>query len=135
MRTMTSRRRIAALLALLGVAWAALWPLVSAAHAEVADESMPFCHMAGMMVAPGEMPAREEMPAPPLNPGDHHGSGGTHCPLCIMAFYGAFYPAPEPPPFTFSTGFVTLEAHCAPIPFGVEIHLPESRAPPSTVQA
>jgi hypothetical protein len=128
MRTM-ARRHVTAWIALLGVAWAALWPLVSAAHARAADESMPLCHMAGMMVAP------EETPNAPSEPGDHHESTGTHCPLCIMAFYGAFHAAPEPPPFTFSTGFVTLETHCAPIPFGVEVALPQSRAPPAAIAA
>jgi hypothetical protein len=128
MRAMRTSGRIAAIVALIGVAWAALWPLVSAAYAQAAGEEMPLCHMAGMMVAPGEMPAAPEAPAAP---GHHHDGSGTHCPLCIMAFYGAFHPAPQPTPFTFSTGFVTLEAHCAPIPFGVETRLPESRAPPT----
>jgi len=132
MRAMGIRRRIAAIAALAGVAWAALWPLVSAAHAMVAGEDMPLCHMAGMMVAPGEMPGAPQAPAAP---GHHHDESGTHCPLCIMAFYGAFHAAPEPPPFPFSTGFVTLETHCAPIPFGVEVALPQSRAPPAAIAA
>jgi hypothetical protein len=124
MRTM-ARRRVTAWIALLGVAWAALWPLVSVAHARAADESMPLCHMAGMMVAP------EETPNAPAQPGDHHRGSGTHCPLCIMAFYGVFHRTPEPPPFTFSTGVVAIEPHCAAIPHGLEVRLPESRAPPA----
>jgi hypothetical protein len=51
--------------------------------------------------------------------------------LCIMAFYGVFHRTPEPPPFTFSTGVVTVEPHCAAIPHGLEVRLPESRAPPA----
>jgi hypothetical protein len=95
------------------------------AHARAADESMPLCHMAGMVVAP------EVAPNAPAQPGDHHGGSGTHCPLCIMAFYGVFHRTPEPPPFTFSTGVVTVEPHCAAIPHGLEVRLPESRAPPA----
>ncbi len=118
-------RRFAALIALAGVAWATLWPAVSAAHALMAHEAMPLCHMAGMMVDP----AQEAPQHVPGAPGDER--GGTHCPLCIMAFYVVFHPTPEPPPFTFSTGFVTLDVHCAAMPFGLEVQLPESRGPPA----
>jgi hypothetical protein len=122
---MRNRRRIGALIALFGVAWAALWPAISAAHASAMHEAMPLCHMAGMMVDPAQAPAPDE----PKAPGDN--GARTHCPLCIMAFYGAFHATPEPPPYTYSTGFVTLEAHCAPRPWGIEVRLPESRAPPA----
>jgi hypothetical protein len=121
---MRTRRRIAALIALLGVAWATLWPAISAAHASVEHEAMPLCHMAGMMVDPAQAPAQDAPTAP-----GHEGSG-THCPLCIMAVYVAFHATPEAPPFTFSTAFVTLPTHCAAMPFGIEVQLPESRAPP-----
>jgi hypothetical protein len=122
---MRLRRRIAALAALLGVAWAALWPLVSAAHARAAGEGMPLCHMAGMMVPADEMPEAPSVPGAP-----EHERGATHCPLCIMAFYGAFQAPIEMSPFTFSTGFVILDSYCAPLPFGIEVALPQSRAPP-----
>ena len=124
---MRIRRRIVALIALLGVAWAALWPAISAAHAQAAHESMPLCHMAGMMVDPADAPSHD-----PAAPGD---DGRTHCPLCIMAFFVAFHRMPEPPPFTFSTGFVTLPIHCAPLPHGLEVRLPESRGPPASFLA
>ncbi len=123
---MRTRRRVAALLALFGVAWATLWPLVSAAHAEAAGEGMPLCHMAGMMVMPDDMPAIPEAPGAPA-----HDRGTTHCPLCIMAFYVAFQAPIEAPAFAFSTGFVSLDTYCSPLPFGIEVALPESRAPPS----
>ncbi len=117
-------RRIAALIALVGVAWATLWPAVSAAHARAMHEAMPLCHMAGMMVDPADG-APQDQPAAP-------GQGTrTHCPLCIMAFYGAFHETPKPPPFTFSTGFVTFDVHCAAMPHGLEVQLPESRGPPT----
>jgi hypothetical protein len=124
---MRTRRRIVALIALVGVAWAALWPAVSAAHAEMAHEAMPLCHMAGMMVDPADTLPHDG----PAAPGDE--GGRTHCPLCIMAFFVAFHRAPEPPPFTFSTGFVTLETHCAAKPCGLEVRLPQSRAPPPSL--
>lgn len=125
-RAMRTRRRIVALIALLGVAWAALWPAISAAHAEAAHESMPLCHMAGMMVDPADAMPQDG----PAAPGDE--GGRTHCPLCIMAFFVAFHRAPEPPPFTFSTGFVTLDGYCAAMPCGLQVPLPESRAPPAS---
>ena len=49
---MKLRRRIACLAALFAVTWASLWPLVSTAHAWMADVTMPLCHQAGMQVAP-----------------------------------------------------------------------------------
>ena len=122
-------RRIAALIALLGVAWATLWPAVSAGHALAAHEAMPLCHMAGMMVDPADQAPKDAHEGAPLP----DQGGRTHCPLCIMAFYGAFYDAPQPPPFTFSTGFVTFDTHCAARPFGLEVQLPESRGPPTHV--
>jgi hypothetical protein len=122
---MRIRRRIAALLALFGVAWATLWPLVSAAHAQAAGEAMPLCHQAGMMVMADDTPQAPEAPGAPA---PKH--GGTHCPLCIMAFYVAFQAPIEAPPFTYSTGFVSLDTYCSPLPFGIEVALPESRAPP-----
>ena len=125
---MTFRRRIVALLALFGVAWATLWPLVSAAHAQAAGEAMPLCHMAGMMVMPDDMAPGPEAPDASGTPARKH--GGTHCPLCIMAFYVAFQAPIVAAPFTFSTGFVTLGTYCSPLPFGIEVALPESRAPP-----
>lgn len=119
---MRMNRRLVALIALVGVGWAALWPVVAVAHAAAMDEAVPLCHQAGMMVAPGEMPDG------PQAPGNERGR--THCPLCIMAFYGVFHAPLAAPPFTFSTGFVNLQTYCAALPFGIEVRLPESRAPP-----
>jgi len=117
------RRRIAALAAFAVLA-TALWPLATSLGYAANDEAMPLCHMAGMMVDPAQAPAQDAPTAP-----GHEGSG-THCPLCIMAFYVAFHATPEAPPFTFSTAFVTLPTHCAAMPFGIEVQLPGSRAPP-----
>jgi len=126
---MRNRRRIAALIALLGVGWATLWPAVSAAHARAAHWPIEICHGAGTIVNPAEVAAAlDDVPAAPNDQ-----RPATHCPLCIMAFFVAFHRAPEPPPFTFSTGFVTLETHCAAKPCGLEVRLPQSRAPPASL--
>jgi hypothetical protein len=123
---MRNRRRIAALIALVGVGWAALWPAISVAHAEAARVPILICHGAGSFVDPADAYWPRS-----VAPGDD--GGPTHCPLCIMAFFVAFHRAPEPPPFTFSTGFVILETHCAAKPFGLEVQLPQSRAPPPSL--
>lgn len=120
---MIRRRRIVAFLAALCVAWTALWPLVSAARAAAMDLPVPLCHQAGSQVAMGEMPDQ---------PGAPEGEPKFHCPLCVMAFYGAFNPAPMVPPFMFSTGSVTLDTYCSPLPAGLEVQLPQSRAPPAS---
>ena len=113
--TMTSRRRLIALLTTLGVAWAALWPLVSSAWALASSEPVALCHQAGMQVGLGEAPTQQ---------------GKQHCPLCIMAFYAALPPTLHAPAFFFAGCSVELETYCAPRPPGVRIHLPQSRAPP-----
>ncbi|MGZ5113874.1 MAG: DUF2946 family protein [Usitatibacter sp.] len=112
---MTNLRRLIALLTTLAVAWTALWPLVSSARALASSEPMALCHQAGMQVDPGEAPAQE---------------GKQHCPLCIMAFYGAFSPSVSIPPLQFSVGSVSLDAYCTPLAADVAVHLPQGRAPP-----
>jgi hypothetical protein len=119
-------RRLAALIAFLGVAWATLWPAVSAGHALAMHEAMPLCHMAGMMVDPADGAPQDPRDGAPI-PGD---GTRTHCPLCIMALYVVFHAAPEPPPIIFSPAFVAFDIHCAAMPFGLEVQLPESRGPP-----
>jgi hypothetical protein len=111
---MTRRRRLIALLTTLAVAWTALWPLVSSARALLSSEATPLCHQAGMQVSPDEAPAQ----------------GKQHCPLCIMAFFGAFSAPVSVPPLEFSVGSVSLEAWCSPLTADVAIHLPHGRAPP-----
>lgn len=119
---MKKARRVVAFLALLAVGWAALWPLVSAAHAQAAGAPMPLCHQAGGMVPMDDVP---QAPAPP-------GERKEHCPLCIMAFYGAFGAPLHAPAFFFSCFSVALDTHCAPRPHGVEVALPFGRAPPAS---
>jgi hypothetical protein len=122
---MSTRRRIIAAFAALAVAWTALWPLVSAARSSV-DGPVPLCHQAGSQVAMGEMPQR---------PGAPEGEAKFHCPLCVMAFYGAFGPTLDVPPALFSTDCLTLDTHCSPYPAGLEVQLPQGRAPPASLSA
>jgi hypothetical protein len=119
---MPKRRRLLSAFVALAVAWTALWPLVSAARAAAMDLVVPLCHQAGSQVAMGEMPDQ---------PGAPQDEPKFHCPLCVMAFYGAFGPALDVPPLMFSTGSVTLDTYCSPHPAGLEVQLPQSRAPPA----
>ncbi len=116
--TSHSRRRVALATAFI-VAWTSLWSLVTAAHAQVVGEEVMLCHQAGTMVAPDVpvQPARE---------------GKTHCPLCIMAFYGSAAAPIAMPPLQFSTLSVTLAPYEAPRPGEHAFLLPQSRAPPAS---
>ena len=119
---MGSRRQFIALLAILAVAWTALWPLVSSVEAKIAGEDMPLCHQAGMQVAPGDMPHR---------PDGVPEKGKTHCPLCIMAFYASFAAPVAEPQFHFVGLVETRDAYFAPLRHRVASYIPESRAPPA----
>lgn len=114
---MRSRRHLIAVFTALSVAWTALWPLVSQAHLlGGSSEVMPLCHEeAGTQVAPDMAPKE----------------GKQHCPLCVMAFLAAFTPpvvAPSPPQLESGAAIAT---YWAPLPFGITVQLPPSRAPPS----
>jgi len=121
---MHPRRRLVAVLALLAIMWTSLWPLVSAAHAAMAHEAMPFCHQAGMMVAMDEAPAQDA--------GSHgHPQARFHCPLCVMAFYAGFAPQVHVVPPVFRCIVAFGDAHCAPTPDDLSLALPQSRGPPA----
>jgi hypothetical protein len=113
-------RRSIALLAAFAVAWTALWPLVSSAHALLASEPVELCHQAGMQVAPGEMPMK------PGSPQD----GKQHCPLCVMAFYGAFETPPAPAPTIHFVLAPLCADACGALPSTAPRYIPPSRAPP-----
>jgi Protein of unknown function (DUF2946) len=117
---MTRARRWVALLALLAVGWTALWPLVSAAHAEAMSEPMPLCHQAGGMVSMDVAPQGPSVPGVPKQ----------HCPLCVMAFYCSFSEPPKPPPFGYSTVTVLREVPRIQHTHRVEVAIPFGRAPP-----
>ena len=114
--TLPVRRSLAVLTAFL-VAWTSLWSLITAAHAKAVGEEVMLCHQAGTMVSPDA----------PMQPGRE---GKTHCPLCIMAFYGSAPSAIAIPPLEFSTLSVTLAPYEAPRPGQHAPLLPQSRAPP-----
>jgi hypothetical protein len=69
-----------------------------------------------------------EAPDQPTAPG---GEPKFHCPLCVIAFYGAFGPAVKVAPSTFFITTVTRNTYCSPVPAGLEVQLPQGRAPPS----
>ena len=116
---MHSRRSLVSFLAIIAVAWTALWPLVTSLEAKITGEAMPLCHQAGMQVNPNEMPAQ---------------NGKIHCPLCVMAFYAAF-DAPITEPEFHVVGLVVVgDIYSAPLRHRVAIHLPESRAPPVSLK-
>ena len=124
------RRRIITFAVALSVLWTALWPLVSSAYLAASDQSMPMCHQAGMQVSPDmppmEMPAADRKPAGDSAP-------KQHCPLCLMAFLAAFSPpviAPQPPR---ADAGAASNTYWAPLPSGIEVQLPQGRAPPSTL--
>jgi hypothetical protein len=115
------RRRILALVTALCVAWTALWPFVTSAHAVMTAEEMPLCHQAGTQVMPGMAPM--PFPEAPEEP-------RVHCPLCIMAFLAGF----EPPVDVSPSAYVRQAAEAGPrqceAPRSTSLLLPPSRAPP-----
>jgi hypothetical protein len=117
----TTPRRTLWLFTTLTVAWTALWPLVSSAHALLASEPVELCHQAGMQVAPGEMPMKPGMPE----------SGKQHCPLCVMAFYGAFEAPPAPPASSYFAVAPLCADACGALPSTLRRYTPPSRAPPA----
>lgn len=117
------RRRFLTAFTALCVAWTSLWPLVSSAHALLAGDETQLCHQAGQAVPIGLAPMLPDDGAPA-------GEAKVHCPLCVMAFLGACAPAMKvrPAPF-FATG-ITVQPHWAAVPTGIEVSLPQGRAPP-----
>ena len=116
---MELRRRFIAFLAIVAVAWTALWPLVTSLEAKIAGDEMPLCHQAGMQVDPNQAPTQDRK---------------IHCPLCVMAFYGAFEAPVIEPEFHRVGRAVSLDTYFAPLTHRVAIHLPESRAPPASLK-
>ena len=120
-------RRLAAFAAMLAVAWVALWPLVSAAHALAFSEPVPLCHQAGLQVGTDEAP-EDGMPIPPHSP-------KQHCPLCILAFFGMASPVPTVALAHATPQDLGRDFRSAARPADLSSRLPESRAPPAFVVA
>ena len=117
--------RILAVVTALAVGWTSLWPLVAAARALAAAEHEPLCHQAGTQVAPDRAPLG---PAAPGGPGEPR----QHCPLCVFAFLGAFAAAPGVVPPAFVAHAPAVPVALAPPRAGLEVALPQGRAPPSS---
>jgi hypothetical protein len=118
-------RRQVAFAAILAIAWSALWPLVSASHALLAEEPVMLCHQAGSMVAPDEMPQKP----------DGETQGKVHCPLCIFAFYATpAAPLAVPEPAVFARATLAIAAQRV-VPQDSQLSIPPSRAPPALVPA
>jgi len=78
------------------------------------------------------MVTMDEAPSAPADPA---GTPRQHCPLCVMAFFAGFSPAPQAPVFVFSTVTPIRDAHCAQHTHSVGIALPFGRAPPRSFLA
>lgn len=127
---MGSRRRLISLFTALSIAWTALWPLVSSAYLIASDEAVPLCHQAGMQVSPEMAPMEPMEPQGAPAPG-HHKQAQQHCPLCVMAFLAAFSPPVSAPASPHLADGALATAYWAPLPAGIEVQLPQGRAPPS----
>jgi hypothetical protein len=108
------RRRLFALIAAFAVAFASLWPLVSAARPRAPDVPVFICTQAGV-----------QHPGSPTQPGDDF-----HCPLCIAAadFVVPVVVSAHPPPA--SHAVVVVDARIASPDHLFSPRPPPSRAPP-----
>jgi hypothetical protein len=121
MRAMRRTRPIA-LLAILAVAWVALLPFTAAARLLLADEPVPYCHR--LSVTPQD-------PSDPAEPGAPAKARKGICPFCSSSVLAAAAtPLPIPSFVPFALGLVR-EPFCAAVPYGVEVEIPLSRAPPA----
>lgn len=115
------RRAALALLTAFTVLATAIWPLVGTARNAWTGELQFICHQAGTQVDAASAP--RPMPGAPEKPREH-------CPLCILAFFGARHEAP----FVAEPAFVATHATSLAFHRGAERHaevvLPQGRAPP-----
>ena len=119
---MHRHRRLVPFALIVAILATAMAPLLGALREASGGEPIPLCHQAGMQVDaasaplsadPGEVPTRK-----------------THCPLCVMVFFGAFGAAPLVPSFY---AVAVLPATMAPVPFVPRARPAspfQSRAPP-----
>ena len=117
-----NRLRSVTWLALLAMAWAALLPFTAAARMLVADGPVEHCHKLSIDAAIDPDPAAPEGPSQPRK---------GPCPFCSFGVAAA-PPAPLAVP-----GFVPFDVgsasgpYVAVTPFGIEVEIPLSRAPPA----
>lgn len=125
MRAMNGTR-FAARLALFALGFAALLPFLASARMLVADGPVEHCHRLNIDSIIDPDPAAPEGPSQPRK---------GPCPFCTFAL-AASPPAQQPLP-TFvpvDTG-PAPDRYVAPTPFGTEVELPLSRAPPVSARA
>lgn len=122
---MNMNRRILALCTLLSVAWTALWPLVSSAHALATAGDMPLCHMAGMQAGADEPAMDMQSPSPQ--------PGKQHCPLCIMGFLAMASHTPVVAAERIAPIDLSRAYRDAVHPADLSARLAESRAPPASL--
>ena len=121
MRAM-SRRLVIARIALFAMAFAALLPFSASARMLLSDGPVEYCHRLSIDAAIDPDPAAPDGPSQPRK---------GPCPFCASA-PGMAPPAPLPLPC-----FVALDAGSAAqpfvseTPFGLEVEIPLSRAPPA----
>ena len=121
------RSRPAAFVALFALAFAALLPFTASARMLMADGPVEHCHRLNIDSIIDMDPAAPEGPSQPRK---------VSCPFCALAMGAAAPAAATPLPC-----FVPLDAGLAPAPFsaetpfGVEVELPLSRAPPAAGRA
>ena len=110
---MKSRRRILGLVAVLAIAWGALWPLVSAAMPREPRVPNFICTQSGF---------HTESPAP----ADERADAKFHCPLCVT-------PLDATPPVVEAPSFVFEPLAAAPLVQSSAAFLPvfSARSPPS----
>ncbi len=121
MRAMNPRL-VTARIAIFAMAFAALLPFSASARMLLADGPVEHCHRLSIDAAVDPDPAAPDGPSQPRK---------GPCPFCASAS-GMAPPAQPPVP-----GFVALDAGTLPgpfvsdTPFGIEVEIPLSRAPPA----
>ena len=116
-------RRGIARLAAFALAFAALLPFTASARMLMADGPVEHCHRLNIDSIIDMDPAAPEGPSQPRK---------VSCPFCALAMAAAAPAAQAPLPC-----FVPLDAGVAPAPFaaetpfGIEVEIPLSRAPPA----
>jgi hypothetical protein len=110
-----TRQRVSALVAAFAVAFASLWPLVSAARPRSPDIPVFICTQGGMQHQPGT----------PADAGDDF-----HCPLCIASGYGAVPAVPILHPAPAMHAIAVVESPVAASHQIFSSRPPPSRAPP-----
>ena len=117
-----NRRRLVGWLALLAMAWAAMLPFTASARMLASDGPVEHCHRLSIDSVIDPDPAAPEGPSQPRK---------ASCPFCASAVAAA-PPAPIAVPcfVPFQIGSAA-GPFVAPTPFGIEVEIPLSRAPPA----